>query len=61
MNRIKESREYQMSLWKQLEEDKSKETRLGVDRTDDGAQLIRNVLAQIERKTEEEALQRQKD
>lgn len=45
MSRVKESRDYQMGLWKQLEDDKSKEMRLGVDRTDDSAQMIKTVLA----------------
>ena len=45
MSRVKESRDYQMGLWKQLEDDKSKEMRLGVDRTDDSAQMIKSVLA----------------
>jgi hypothetical protein len=54
MARVKESREYQLSLWKQMEEDKQKEVRFGVDRTDDSANLIKNVLTQIERKTEED-------
>jgi hypothetical protein len=37
MARVKENREYQMSLWKQMEEDKQKENRFGFSSNDDSS------------------------
>lgn len=48
-------------MWRQMDEDKSSQVKFGTDKTDESTQMIRNMLMQIERKTEEDIAQRQKD
>ena len=47
-----------MNLWKQLEEDKSASVKHGTDKIDESASMIRQMLTQIERKAEDDMLQR---
>jgi len=44
-----------------MEEDKTSQAKFGTDKTEESTQMIRNMLMQIERKTEEDIAQRQKD
>lgn len=44
MIKLKDTREQQMNLWRQMDEDKSANMRHGTDKVDESASMIRNVL-----------------
>jgi len=44
MSKLKDTREQQMNLWKQIDEDKSANAKYGLDKTDDSTSMIRTLL-----------------
>lgn len=61
LSKVKEGREQQMDLWRQNDEDLARKARFSTDKTDEHTQAIKSMLTQLERKQEEDFMNRQRD